>query len=405
MRQSALPIALLIIRLIVVGYCSSTENDTAVGSTVESNEWEADLEADDVVLPQCVFGQDMKAKYGWLDYADFTAGKRAIIVEMDWWDSAILTSQIFTFLLIHIMGYKVNLRSYDGGPVSGSRLNHGNSSDVVLELWRSDASTWYEKYVQLSNTVISYGSVGYTGRVGLYFPTYMFDLYPEYDELDFWKSLVHPESRRAFPYSGTIPTILDEDGLPACDGDPRSCVNGTYVPAWYSESEKENFMEIWHHGTAYTPNYFQRLIDGLHLNATVNFLGESMYPTMMEAYNNRKPFLVYNWRPTTTVAQFNLTRVGFPEDTSGSFARFQKDPQNNPVAVDIPPEILFKASSSRFLEDFPELGYFMTKFQITDKHMQNLLASIGANLPYWIPLVIGSEITKKSGNIGFQPLP
>ncbi|KAJ3284506.1 hypothetical protein HDU79_008075, partial [Rhizoclosmatium sp. JEL0117] len=211
----------------------------------------------------------------------------------------------------------------------------------------------------------------------------MLDQYPQYDTLDFWKSLTHPATQKLFPRSGSSPIFKGADGLPICDGDPLTCVNGTYYPAWYNDADKEYFTEIWHETPGYTPYYFQRLIDGLKINATINFMGGNMYPMMVAAYQAKKPFLVYNWRPTTTIAGFNLTRVIFPDDSYGGIQDFRADPINTPVKVDIPVETLFKASSARFVKDFPELGYFMTKFVLTDSDIEYMLASIGPNLQAW----------------------
>ncbi|KAJ3011088.1 UNVERIFIED_CONTAM: hypothetical protein HDU68_001823 [Siphonaria sp. JEL0065] len=285
-----------------------------------------------------------------------------------------------------VLGYKVNVRIYDGGPSTGERLKSSQSADIALELWQSDASTWYQQFVQLENSVISYGSVGYSGRVGLYFPTYMMDQYPQYDALNFWKSLIHPETRRLFPKPGDGPRIIKSDGSPVCDGDVAGCMNGTYIPTWYSDDQKDNFVEFWLETMETTVYYFQRLVDGLHLNATINFLGDSNYDTLVDAYDNGRPFLAYNWRPTTTVATMNLTRLVFPDDPMGEFQEFQIDPQNTPVTVDIPIETLFKASSSRFVKDFPELVYLLSKFSISDGDIESLLKKIPQSIGDWTDL-------------------
>ncbi|KAI9348624.1 hypothetical protein BDR26DRAFT_853604 [Obelidium mucronatum] len=341
-----------------------------------------DLEADRVQISSCL-DASLKEKYGWTPFANFTANKRDLILEVAWWDSAILTSQVFYFIASDVLGYKVNFRVYDAGPSTGARLKSSESADVALEIWQSDSSAWYQQYVQLENTVVSYGSVGYSGRVGLYFPTYMFDQYPQFDSLNFWKALAHPEKQRLFPRSGTAPLGLNKDGQPICDGDPTGCVNATYTPAWYSESEKGNFMEIWLSSMQTTVYYFQRLIDGLHINATIAFLGDGSYTAMLDAYNNAKPFVAYNWRPTTTVASLNLTRIVFPDDPMGEFRVFQADPQHNPIKVDIPVETLFKASSSRFGKDFPELVYLISKFSISDKDIEDMLKKVPSTVGNW----------------------
>ncbi|ORY48310.1 hypothetical protein BCR33DRAFT_64122 [Rhizoclosmatium globosum] len=281
------------------------------------------------------------------------------------------------------MGYSVNVRVYDGGPTTGPRLANGTSSDVALELWPSDASTWYEKYVQLENSIVDYGSVGYTGRVGLYFPSYMLDQYPQYETLDFWKMLVHPETQMLFPRSGSGPHATHSNGSPICDGNPFGCVNGTYKPSWYTDSEKQNFVEIWMETMETTVYYFQRLVDGLHLNATLNFMGNDAFSNLVSAYETKKPFLAYQWRPTTTLAGLNLTRIIFPDDSIGAFKKFQKDPVHTPVTVDIPVENLFKASSAKFAIDFPELSYYLSKFSIPEQSIDLMLSKIPTTVGDW----------------------
>ncbi|KAI8621558.1 hypothetical protein BC830DRAFT_1163662 [Chytriomyces sp. MP71] len=346
--------------------------------TIDWEALQAGFEAQGVTIPSCL-DRSYYLKYGWSTYANFTGGKRDIVLEVDWWDSALIVGYTFASLVTQVMGYNVDLRVYDGGAISGSRLHYG-VSDIALELWGSDASTWYTQYVQLDSTVSNYGSVGYDGRVGLYFPSYLLDDYPHFDALDFWKGLTHPASQRIFPRFGTAPATLNDTGDgPLCDGIQNGCMNGSYVPAWYREEDRDSFFEIWHEDMTVTPYYYNRLIDGLKLNGTVRFLGNSVYTNMQQAYANRKPFLFYNWRPCVTTASYNLTRMIFPDDQTGQFQKFQKNPKHQSVNVDLPVENMFKASSSKFNADFPELGLFLSKFSFPEETMIHMLAVVGVN--------------------------
>ncbi|KAJ3400113.1 hypothetical protein HDU80_007258 [Chytriomyces hyalinus] len=336
------------------------------------DELEVDLEAEGVVLPPCL-NQSYYHRFGWSTYANYTASKREIILEADWWDSSLASTYVFAYVLKEILGYKLNFKLYGGGKISGERLNHG-TADIVLELWQSDATTWYSKFVQIENTVVSYGSVGYSGRVGLYFPSYLLESHPQLDTLDYWRSLTHKESQALFPRFGTA--VLDREHV-GCTDDPLECVDSSYLPKWYTNETRSDFFEIWYNDLSYTPYYFNRLIDGLGLNASIRFLGDQAYTTMQAAYDNRQPFLYYNWRPSVIVAGHNFTRVLFPDDSKGHFARFQKNPKQNPVDVDLPVEVLFKASSSKWAREFPELGYFLAKFGLTDETINDMLGVIG----------------------------
>ncbi|KAJ3120054.1 hypothetical protein HK100_012956 [Physocladia obscura] len=319
---------------------------------------DSDLEIDNFKPESCLNNSYLQ-KYGWANFSTFTGNKRTIIFEAQYWDSSLYTSYMFYFLLTEVMGYKVNFRVYDGGPPTGVRLNYQHSTDVVLELWPSDAISWYQKYTQLTNTVTSYGSIGYTGRNGLYFPTYMLNQFPQYDSLDFWKSFTHRDTLQLFPESGTAPVQINADGSYQCDNVPFGCTNGTYDPAWYRPEDKRYFSEIWAYSLASTPFYFNRLVDGLHLNLTINFLGNNNYNIMQAAYS----------------VSFNLTRFVFPDDQFGKYSLFQADPEHTPVPVDIPVETLFKATSAKFTTDFPELVYYVSKFQISDDTIEEMLST------------------------------
>ncbi|ORY39005.1 hypothetical protein BCR33DRAFT_788456 [Rhizoclosmatium globosum] len=355
---------------------SSLARPTALPSDLD-----ADFEGQTNNITSCL-DSSYAVKHGWASFSNFTQGKREIELEVDWWDSGIMAPQIMYYLLTDVMGYKVDFKVYDGGSSTGRRLNYG-TVDLVLELWQSDASSWYQQYIQLDSTVLSYGSIGYSGRVGLYFPSYMWDQHPEYNWLDYFKALNYSGIQNLFPRAGTAPVGTKSDGTVICDGDVTLCSNGTYKPAWYKPADNNYFAEIWCNRPTNTPYYFQRLIDGLKLNLTMVFLSDNGFSYMADAYSKKQPFLYYNWRPTVTVSQFNFTRMIFPDDVLGDFKLFQANPSTYPLTTDIPVETLFKATSTRFSKDFPELSYLVSKFLLSDRDIKSMLAKLGPNVAAW----------------------
>ncbi|KAJ3099673.1 hypothetical protein HDU97_002887 [Phlyctochytrium planicorne] len=348
---------------------------TVVGWQAAADGLEDDLVDSQVKTSSC-FAQVNRTLFGWKDDVKaFIAKKRTIVIEQNAWDSSRIAVATLYPILTELLGYRVLIKEYFGGKTSGPRLDSG-LIDIAVELWPSDSS-WYNDMVRTRRTVLDSGSLGYTGRVGLYVPTYMFDLVPNVD-FDFWKFFKNPKALAAFPRPGTAPHVLTSDGLPLCTADELSCINNTYVPARYRPELAQYFVEIVHVTPDYSYAVYPRLIDGLGLNATIKYIGDSFEPYIKDLIQSKSPFIAYYWKPTALISANNLTRITFPDDSYGLFSKFLND-RSTPIKFDIPSDAVFKALSPSFSDDFPELVGLMQKFQLGESDMDILLRNLATS--------------------------
>ncbi|ORY41961.1 hypothetical protein BCR33DRAFT_328847 [Rhizoclosmatium globosum] len=307
------------------------------------------------------------------DGSFYTHSKRPIILLYDGWDSSMLNAFLTQYIL-EAMGYRVEVVT---------RINYvlgiefyNNAVDLELEIWPQDFGTSFAQVTQIDKAAINLGAIGYNGNIGLYVPSYLFDQYPDWS-FDFWRFLLNPEYRSIFPASGTGPRIL-VNGEPECDGTPGLCMNGTYIPAQCS-SANSKCIEMWHYDPGYSSNIYQRLIDGLNLPVTINFLsfGEAQN-TIQDAIDRKKAILFYNWTPTSFVANNNFTKVLFPSNNPTQYAAFAKD-NSKLLTTDPQSSILQKLASNKFVADFPELQSFATKYQMPDDQINLMLKNMAHN--------------------------
>ncbi|KAJ3333389.1 hypothetical protein HDU76_008640 [Blyttiomyces sp. JEL0837] len=279
------------------------------------------------------------------------------------WDSYEATMRVYQILITDILGFNVTMPGYWGGANSFPRMDKG-IVDVELENWQSAAGEIH-------------GVNGYTGRVGLYVPNYTIDKYPQL-ELEFWRFFQNPEAIKVLFKAGEGPTYFNADGSYVCDGDPTLCVKGKYYPAWYTNETSQHFIEIICETELYSAYVYQRLIDGLHLNATLNFLGDRYFDYLKDALENKIDLVFYAWKPFGLVASHNVTRISFPDDANGEFSQFIKD-RTMLLTVDVTTDVLFKTSSRKFVEEFPEAAELLDKLTLGEMDIKSILSDMFLN--------------------------
>ncbi|KAI9346435.1 hypothetical protein DFJ73DRAFT_837931 [Zopfochytrium polystomum] len=319
---------------------------------------------------QCYNGSN---RFGWDRFRAYTASKRQVIIEVDEWDSAILMSRMLQFLLTDVIGFNVTMPLYSGGEMSIPRLSKG-TVDVAMELWLSDAGKWYQREVREASSVVDLGSIGYTGRVGLYVPSWVVERRPELS-LDFWRFFRNHNALSIFPKAVSHPIVLGTDGNFICDNVPFGCQKGIYLPPHYVEGG--DFIQIWAMWPDYSSYVFERLIDGLMLNATIQYLGDQQMDSVAQAIRNQTPVIFYGWKPTTFISSNNVSRILFPDDTRGDYQIFSEDKEHTPLMVDLPSEPLFKAVSTAFSKEFPEISTLITNMHLSETDVNEMLRQIG----------------------------
>ncbi|KAJ3295309.1 hypothetical protein HDU79_009496, partial [Rhizoclosmatium sp. JEL0117] len=100
-------------------------------------------------------------------------------------------------------------------------------------------------------------------------------------------------------------------------------MNGTYIPP-QCKSPTSKCIEMWHYDPGYATGIFQRVVDGLKLPVTINFLGFGGETYFQEAINNRRAVFIMSFTPTTFIANNNLTKVLFPNSNPNQYAAFAK---------------------------------------------------------------------------------
>ncbi|KAJ3284330.1 hypothetical protein HDU79_008288, partial [Rhizoclosmatium sp. JEL0117] len=83
--------------------------------------------------------------------------------------------------------------------------------DFEMEINPQDFSATFTQVTATDRVAINVGAIGYNKGVGLYFPTYLMEKHPDWN-LDFWRSLLNPERRSAFPRAGTGPKCGGKPG-------------------------------------------------------------------------------------------------------------------------------------------------------------------------------------------------
>ncbi|KAI9350685.1 hypothetical protein BDR26DRAFT_505430 [Obelidium mucronatum] len=154
-----------------------------------------------------------------------------------------------------------------------------------------DFST-YVQVTQVERAGIDLGTTGYNGNVGIYIPSYLLQQYPDWS-LDFWRFLLRSEYRSIFPASGTGPNMKVNGSL-VCDNMPGLCMNGTYTPQACNKTSN-SCIELWHYHPSLSASMFQRIIDGLKLPVTINFLGNGERATLDSRSNQQEGGCIVLW--------------------------------------------------------------------------------------------------------------
>ncbi|KAJ3322250.1 hypothetical protein HDU76_013931 [Blyttiomyces sp. JEL0837] len=262
----------------------------------------------------------------------------------------------------------------------------------------------------------NYGPVGYNGRTGMYVPTWLVEAYPSYG-FDFWRFFLNPEALKIFETRRMDPQVFDRDGSYICDEIYHGCQQGRYYPSFYPQDISESFMQMWMPNIYYSEFQYERLIEGLHLNASINYLGENMLDYVDMALSNDSAVMFYAWYPTTFVATRNVTRVMFPDPDGGKvdFAYSTQSAQNMTVTTDESAYVLHKDASKAFSKDFPDLYSFFTLFTLLEWDMTLMLRNmtvynisaneqacnwIHDNMDRWTPWIPPPPVSHDSCPIG-----
>ncbi|KAJ3379360.1 hypothetical protein HDU84_006725 [Entophlyctis sp. JEL0112] len=274
----------------------------------------SDLLSDNMTFSKCWNG----SRYGWEARSEYVSFKRTLNLEQDAWDSARLVTNLFYRLAGEVMGFKIRYTEYIGGydNVLGPRLA-ADISDVVMEMWTTGIPvTWFD-----------HGSIGYSGRSGMYVPSWLADNYPAFS-FDFWRFFENPAAVSQFQKSQWD---LGDFNSHVCD---TPILNGSFM------------------------YHYERMIDGLKINASVLWLGDSFYDYVDQALAN------------------GTARLMFPDSDNGMTQKWLLNPIWQPIQADEPTTIITKATPFDFSDTFPEITSLLSLITIAENEINEMLINM-----------------------------
>ncbi|ORY39401.1 hypothetical protein BCR33DRAFT_788407 [Rhizoclosmatium globosum] len=327
---------------------------------VDSNNGQFYNAPDTCVLPYSAW-KDLK----YVDGTSYTGSKRPIVLLFDAKNSSILTTVQVVTRLQYIMGPELL----------------SNVVDLELEIWQGDFPNMNQ--LTSAGTIVSIGNTGYNGNFGWFIPNYLVNTYSDFS-MDFWRFLTKADqlSAAGITLSGQGPRTLINN-LPVCDKARGICTNGTYIPKTCNSKGAQCF-ELWHYDPSLASAIYQRLIDGLKLPVTINFLGINQAQDIIQnAINQKKPVMFFGWTPSSIVSGNDLTRVMFPMNNAQQYNALRKNKTSTMLTTDTAPTQIKKIASTQFMSDFPDLNGFVNQIRIGDDDMTTMMKSMFVN--NWTP--------------------
>ena len=261
--------------------------------------------------------------------------RREVRLALTDWTGSRINVAIAERLIERNLGYPVTPT-----PVGdiGSMLNDLASGelDAVLEIWPSSLSDRERTYFDDAR-VDDLGPLGVDGEVGWYVPRYVIDEDPT---LKTWEGFARPEVARQFSSIG-------------------SGGRGRFVGTDPSYDQ-----------------YDEDIVDSLDLNFEVVFTGseEATRSELEVAVASQRPILLYWWRPTAEVVEFDLVKIELPARTAECLDEYRN---GSAMACGYPVDKLFKAANPGLGADGDaDLRRLLTAFTLDSDEQQEMIWSV-----------------------------
>jgi len=239
--------------------------------------------------------------------------------------------------------------------------------------------------------VVDSGLIGYSGRAGIYVPSYTQTIYNNLvglgsarfndyvaDTYTFWRSFEIPEVLALF-VSANDTSIINQTGLQ---------LTGRFTPTWCNPWSPDglgnNCLDVKAEEIFYEQGILQQMIVNLRLNFTVSFWGVAGLQTYVTEKQLRQELVVFKyWEPTKFLSSGLYDRIAFPLFTDTCHANNTNDINGRGgVSCDFPTSTLVKVSraavvdhSSQISEDFSR---FFRLFELNSKDLMGLLNASSA---------------------------
>uniref|UniRef100_K3X561 G-protein coupled receptors family 3 profile domain-containing protein n=1 Tax=Globisporangium ultimum (strain ATCC 200006 / CBS 805.95 / DAOM BR144) TaxID=431595 RepID=K3X561_GLOUD len=323
-----------------------------------------------------------------------------LIVEVCGWTTHKLVSNAFSILAAEVYGYRVSMFYVSNTLDLTQRMSSGILGSCTpvhlnLEVWIAGIEQRLEKYANESYAV---GGVGYFGRTGLYTTVDFINEYLNTTKhpsgpyfANFWKGYqVNDELIQAV----SVSTFKNNKQFypPAevgCPNNTQGCLNHCSKSDACTAREnmnppKECLVVVMMYDY-YDPGYLQAAMSNIHIPTYFCFIGyDATAEYALYAQKNNIPVLFYHYEPEP----FHIKHAGLfdrvflprpiPERVVLATGTFGEngygETTTNPVDVDFPSTKLTKYASNRlFSEDAGPIGTLISKFSLSELHMNDLI--------------------------------
>ena len=294
-----------------------------------------------------------------------TQSEGKVVITVPTWAGGEANVAVARYLLEEELNYDVSVEKMDEGD-AWEAVGSGEA-DAILEDWGHQDSV--RKYVHKEKSVVSAGSVGITGKIGWYVPSYLAEEHPEITD---WRNL-NKYAHLFAPDGGEN----DEDGSGdgsgngsgegSGEGEDEGRSGGSESDSGGSGSEdsdttigskdgaKGQILE----GSREFLTHDEKLIENLGLDLEAKYLGSesAQLKEIRERAADREPFLVYWWRPHWVEAEVELTEVRLPPHYGGC------DSKPEEIECGYPKEPLTKYLNADFSDSGGKAADLLRNFQ------------------------------------------
>jgi len=291
-------------------------------------------------------------------------------------------------------GRNKNLCSLDGD--HGRCFMEMDRGDGVLQEYGPDVymEHWSAGYEQIDNmmffqeqTVVPLGPVGYFGTVGMYATSVSTQLADGCSA--YWTRYKTVEDLTSFLTSFST----NNPGWDYRSASPYSCgARGNYTYDWCNagrfippQCENNRYcVDVVMNRPYWEKSMFEQIVTNLNLNLTLVYVGPTQWVNeMTAAVNASRQQLFYDFFPTVTTAQLDISRVSLPEyvpsqhasDASNPNAAYRWQP-NGTVASDFPDNILTKVVSAKLRDDAPDAYQLIGALQMKKTYIVDILRQL-----------------------------
>lgn len=256
--------------------------------------------------------------------------------------------------------------------------------DIYMEHW----SAGYEQIDSLmffkEQTVVPLGPVGYFGTVGLYETSVSNHLaagcnahWTRYNSVSGLTSF--NDTNSTWDYQTASPYSCD-----SVDGDYQYswCKAGRYISPQCENNPQ--CVDVVMNRPSWEKSMFEQLVTNLNLDLNLVYLGpQNWVGEMLRAVKSGRRQLFYDFFPSVTTAQLDISRVSLPEHVPNQHATDRSNPDAanrwNPqgsVATDFPDNILTKIASARLRNDAPDAFQLVGAVQMKRAYIVDLLKKL-----------------------------